>query len=201
MNYNASPVDFELTKDMFDRGVKNSIISRAVGRGMCTIRRWRAEYEQKGTITVRARGKLSDSDVERLEGELQYGVVYHGFDNDMWTYARVNDVINKLFDKTICASTFTKLMRRMGWTRQRPAKLSDRYDEDKHSTWVKEEFENIKKSDGELLCRISGRGVRQFARTLGDYLVSPWTDAHHQDFDHATIPLCHGSHAVPRIWG
>jgi transposase len=67
----------------------------------------------------------------------------------MWTLARVADVIERITGvRYQPTQTWTILRRRLGWTRQRPARRAVERDEEAIAAWVKHDWPRIKKGRG-----------------------------------------------------
>lgn len=58
--------------------------------------------------------------IEQLLALLLKGAEAHGFLGDVWTRQRIVDVIARHFGVRLSLPTISRLMRRIGWTHQRP---------------------------------------------------------------------------------
>ena len=82
--------------------------------------------------------RLSDEQVAEVEQALLEGPRANGFDTDLWTLARVADVIEKLTGVRYSQTQTWEILRhRLGWTRQRPARRALERDEEAIATWIK----------------------------------------------------------------
>ena len=90
--------------------------------------------------------KLSDEQLAQVEQALLKGPRANGFSTEMWTLARVADVIETVtgvrYGQT---QTWTVLRERLGWSRQRPARRAVERDDEAIATWVKQDWPRIKK--------------------------------------------------------
>ena len=70
----------------------------------------------------------------------------NGFATDMWTLARVAQVIERLTGVRYSQSqTWLILRQRLGWTRQRPARRAVERDDEAIEQWVKKDWPRIKR--------------------------------------------------------
>lgn len=90
--------------------------------------------------------KLSDEQLVEVEAELSKGPRANGFATEMWTLARVSEVIERVTGvRYSVTQTWTILRDRLGWSRQRPARRAAERDEATIEEWVKTEWPRIKK--------------------------------------------------------
>ncbi|MFD5102831.1 helix-turn-helix domain-containing protein [Streptomyces albidochromogenes] len=81
--------------DLFEDGVSNAEIARAVGVCAESVRRWRRAWEEGGASALRRRAatgrppKLDDVQVETVRAALERGAQAHGFEAGLWTLERV----------------------------------------------------------------------------------------------------------------
>jgi hypothetical protein len=87
---------------------------------------------------------LTDQDFRRLEELLSQGATAHGWLNELWTGARVAQVIEKHFGVKYHPNYICGLLRRrINWTCQRPKHQSIDRDDAEIQRWVAEEFPPI----------------------------------------------------------
>ncbi|GAA2615771.1 hypothetical protein GCM10009863_31870 [Streptomyces axinellae] len=87
---------------MFEQGVSNAEIARAVGVCAESVRRWRRVWETGGVSALRRRAatgrppKLDDAQVEAVRAALIRGAQAHGFEAGLWTLERVGEVVTRV---------------------------------------------------------------------------------------------------------
>lgn len=120
-----------------------------------TASRWYRDWQAGGrqALAVARRAgrprRLSDEQVTQVQAALTQGPRAHGFATELWTLARVADVIEKVTEvRYSTTQTWTILRERLGWTRQRPARRAVERDDDAIETWRKQEWPRIKKAHG-----------------------------------------------------
>jgi transposase len=90
--------------------------------------------------------RLSDEQLAQVQAALMAGPTENGFGTDMWTLARVAQVIERVTGVRYSPSqTWLILRQRLGWTRQRPARRAVERDEQAIEQWVKRDWPRIKR--------------------------------------------------------
>lgn len=114
-----------------------------------SVDRWQAESKKpKKKKTARKPGrprKLSGKQMKQLEKALDQGAYAFGYSGDYWTLDRIAQVIWQRFGVRYETSAVWHVMRRMGWSNQRPQRRPLHRNEDAIEQWKKEELPRIKK--------------------------------------------------------
>lgn len=112
---------------------------------------WRRDWCAGGTAALASRGpggqrcKLSPSCQEKLAVMLEQGPAAHGWDEDQtWTGARVATLIGRKFHIAYSVSGATRLMHRLGFTPQIPARRAAERDEAAVRRWRKSTWPQVK---------------------------------------------------------
>ncbi|CAM04183.1 IS630 family transposase [Saccharopolyspora erythraea NRRL 2338] len=141
--------------EMFDRGERQVDVATALGVSQQTASRWHRAWSTGGAGALTGAGragripKLSDEQLCEIETELLKGPRAGGFPTEMWTLARVTEVIERLTGVRYSQSqTWVILRQRLGWSRQRPARRAVERDEAAIEEWVKTEWPRIKRGPG-----------------------------------------------------
>ncbi len=79
--------------------------------------------------------KLSRDDLTALERELLKGPRAHGFPTELWTLARVAELIERRFGVAYHPCHVWKVLRRMGWSAQKPERRAREQDEAAFRRW------------------------------------------------------------------
>jgi len=154
--------DFEALKarrmraaDMFRRGKRQADVAEALGVSAETASEWHRLWRGRGREVLAGAGRagrlarITNEQLAEVEAALLRGPRANGFSTELWTLARVADVIETVtavrYSQT---QTWTILRRRLGWTRQRPARRAKERDDAAIATWVKHEWPRIKKAPG-----------------------------------------------------
>jgi transposase len=140
---------------MFDRGKRQVDVVVELGVSAQTASRWYRAWSAGGRQALAGAGragrlrKLTDEQVTDVASALTEGPKANGFPTDMWTLARVTEVIEKVTGVRYSQTqTWTILRERLGWSRQRPARRATERDQEAIERWVTTEWPRIKKAPG-----------------------------------------------------
>ncbi|MEV0053162.1 winged helix-turn-helix domain-containing protein [Saccharopolyspora shandongensis] len=143
--------------EMFARGKRQVDVASALGVSAQTVSKWHRAWSTGGREALAGAGRagrmprLSSEQLAEVEAELIKGPRANEFATEMWTLARVAEVIERLTGVQYSVTqTWTILRERLGWSRQRPARRAAERDDTAIEEWVKVEWPRIKKApDGE----------------------------------------------------
>jgi putative transposase len=116
-----------------------------------TIYRWCGMFrkDKKRGLNSRptpgAPRRMTGAQIEKLEKLLLKGAQSCGFPNDLWTCPRIKDLIKDRFGVDYHVDHIVRLLRRMGWSAQRPTKQALERDDKRIREWVKKDLPAIKK--------------------------------------------------------
>lgn len=140
---------------MFDRGRRQIDVMAELEVSAQTASRWHRDWLAGGKEALAGAGRagrlprLSDGQLAEVEVALTEGPRAHGFPTDMWTLARVAEVIGRVTGvRYSTTQTWTILRERLGWSRQRPARRAVERDDEAIETWVAKDWPRIKKAPG-----------------------------------------------------
>ena len=135
---------------MFAHGATHAQVARTFGVSPQAASVWYRRWRQGGTPALRAAGRagrrprLSQAELEGVGQALRKGPAAFGFDTDLWTLARVAQVIEQLTAVSYHPGHVWRLLRRLGWSVQRPARRASERDEEAIARWRAEEWPRIK---------------------------------------------------------
>jgi transposase len=131
------------------KGVRE--VSRLTGAAPSSVCRWKQEVEQGGLEALRAKphpgrpSRLTSNQKEKLAEILLQGGEASGYATDLWTLARVTEVIEREFGVKYHPGHVWHILRGMGWTAQKPERRARERDEEAIARWRKEEWPRVKK--------------------------------------------------------
>ena len=140
--------------EMFRRGGRQADVVRELGVSRQTASQWYARWVSDGKRGLRAAGragrlpKLDDRQLARVERALRKGPRANGFPTELWTLARVGEVIETVTGVSYHPGHVWRILREMGWSRQRPARRAVERDDEAIANWVKKEWPRVKKTPG-----------------------------------------------------
>ena len=136
---------------MLDQGRSQAQVARELGVTPSAVCQWAKARRQRGDPAWEAKPhtgrppKLTARQLARLEKLLLRGPRQHGYTTEMWNLSRVAEVIAQSFGVTYDLSGVWHLLRRMGWSAQKPERRARERDEDAIATWRKKDWPRIKK--------------------------------------------------------
>jgi transposase len=131
---------------LFAAGHSQAQVARQLGVARQNVSRWHARWRGGGLNALRSAGptgpdpRLSDAQRAAIDQVLRAGARAQGFDTDHWTLARIRAVIERLTGIAYHPGHVWKLLRRMGWRLQRPARRAVERDELAIARWVAEDW-------------------------------------------------------------
>ena len=136
---------------LIDQGVRPAAVARAVGVSRASVTRWRQAYAVGGHEAMAAKphpggaSRLTDGQRKRLIRMLLQGPGKHGYGTELWTLARVAQLIAVKFGVEYHPSAVWHILRALGWSCQKPERRARERDEDAIATWRQLEWPRIKK--------------------------------------------------------
>ncbi len=150
------PSDYELLRrrcaELKEQGWKQFKIAQALGLTEGWVSRTLKKYRQEGPAGLawqKPAGpscRLTDPQLAELLVELNKGAVAQGFSGEVWTRPRVNEVIKKLFGVSYDPSQIGRLLKKAGWSRQKPQKRARQQDGLAVVEWRQNRLPELKKS-------------------------------------------------------
>lgn len=138
--------------ELHEKGWSQARIARALGVDRSAVCQWFKRVDEEGLGALRSRREesgrrpgLSDADLEHLERCLKRGAEAYGFRGDVWTQPRVREVIRQEFGITYTPRHVGRLMKKIGWTRQKPEERADQRDEEAVTEWYEDTLPGLKK--------------------------------------------------------
>jgi transposase len=138
--------------DLFKVGVPQADIARELGVAHQTVSDWHDKWLVGGKSALRRTGpagrppKVTAADLALVVKALERGPGANGFPTDLWTLARVAEVIEKVTGVHYHPGHVWRVLRQMGWSRQRPARQATERDDAAIEQWVNERWPRVKKT-------------------------------------------------------
>jgi transposase len=134
-----------------NQGMKPAAVARAVGTSRASVTRWRQAVEARGQAGLESKPhpggtpRLTVGQRKRLIRMLLQGPGKHGYGTELWTLARVAEVIAVTFGVEYHPSAVWHILRAMGWSCQKPQRWARERDEQAVQRWRQEDWPRIKK--------------------------------------------------------
>jgi transposase len=140
--------------DLLAKGMSQADIGRELGVSHQTVSDWHKQWKVGGKQALKRTAepgrprKVTDADLAKVERALHKGPRANGYPTDLWTLARVAEVIDKTTGVNYHPGHVWKVLRRMGWSRQRPARQAIERDDEAIERWVNDRWPKVKKTLG-----------------------------------------------------
>jgi len=144
-----------LAADLFEDGVGPSEVAKSLGATKGAASQWKSLWEKHGKEGLRSKPhpgskpRLSDDQRVELVELLLVGPRSSGFSTDLWTLPRVAELIERQFGVSYDPSHVSRILKRLGWSPQKPAKRAREQDEELVREWRKKDWPRIKKNSKE----------------------------------------------------
>lgn len=144
------------TVKMVKKGLSPEVAAKNLGFHRSTIYSWLKAYDMKGKKALylkKASGRpsiLSSSQTNWLCKALSSDPRQLKFEFYLWTRSRVIFAIERKFNIRLGKTTVTKLLKRLGFTFQKPATRFDKQDPVIVEKWLEEDYPSIKKEAKEV---------------------------------------------------
>ena len=139
---------------LVDKGFSLNEAARRVGCEPSSVMRWRDARKRRGTkafevgVSPGRPPKLDAKQKRRLIKLLVKGPMAHGYRTDLWTCARISEVIEKSFGVHYHRDHLGRLMKGLGWSYQKPQRRAVERDEEAIDRWKRKDWTRIKKTLG-----------------------------------------------------
>lgn len=136
---------------LLKKGMPQAEVARSLGVSRQSVSDWakKFEYGGKDGLKRRALGRprqLSDAQCAKLGKLLIEGALTQGFATELWTLPRVAKLVRERFGIRYSNGHIWYLLRRLGFSCQRPARRAVQRDEAAIERWKKRRWPALKKT-------------------------------------------------------
>ena len=140
----------EVIERLSEQGLNQAQIAEAVGLTQGRVSQLLKMIRLQGSVPPPnykgASCKLTEEQMEQLASLLDQGAETAGYQGNIWTGKRVSRLIKEHFGVAYHFKHMPKLLRRMGYSLQKPQKVDSRKDPEAVAKWRREGLPAIKKS-------------------------------------------------------
>ena len=131
------------------KGIAQVTVARVMGVTSNSVSRW-MKMAETGQLAAKPHPGpprlMSTQQEQELPRLLQHGARTHGWPNDLWTAARVREVIQRHFGIDYHVEHVRHILKdRLNWSSQRPEQRAYERDEGEIERWKQVELPRIKK--------------------------------------------------------
>lgn len=137
--------------ELHEQGWKQKDIAQALGVTEGAVSQWFKKAKREGLESLRhhpAPGptpKMSTKQVAQLSSELSKGPAAFGFRGQVWTTARVAQMIEQVFGIHYHPAHCSRLLRQIKYSQQKPIQKAAQRDEVAIQTWKEDQWKQRKK--------------------------------------------------------
>jgi transposase len=139
---------------MFERGKTQAEVARALAVSRQAVSRWFEQWQQGGLLALKGAGragrkpKVQAEHLEILSAAMSEGPRAHGLPTNLWTLPRIAQVLHRQTGIKCHPGHVWRLLQRMGWSLQRPARRAKEQKPEAVRGWIAEKWPAIKKKPG-----------------------------------------------------
>ena len=148
----AQEFRFQTIVRLSEEGKTQAQIAQAVKCSQAWVSRILKRHRQSGSAGLKVKGtapgassRLSKQQLNQLKRLLKKGALKSGFSTDNWTRERIAQLIAKQFSVSYHPAHISRIMKRIGFSLQKPIVQSYRKDHKAEQAWIKDQLPALKK--------------------------------------------------------
>ena len=137
---------------LLDSGYSLNEVGRRIGCNASSVMRWRDTRRRHGVQGLRVRSspgrplKLDGKQRRRLVNLLLQGPMMHGYRTNLWTTARIAELISHQFGVRYHRDHVGRLMHSLSWSPQKPERRALERNDEAIAHWKQKDWPRIKKT-------------------------------------------------------
>jgi transposase len=143
-----------LAVEHVSEGYSTQEVADFLGVDPSTVRRWLAAFRDRGDAGLVVRpvsgrpSKLSSTQEKIALRWLTESPLHHGFETELWTAARLGQLIREQFVVALNPRYLSTWLRDRGFTPQKPQRVARERDPKVITAWLESDWPRIKKRPG-----------------------------------------------------
>ena len=136
---------------LLEKGIHEAEVARRMGVHRQSVNRWKQALEKSGRTGLKKAARagrkplLSEAKLRTIEADLKRGPQVLGYERGLWTTQRVAELIEERFEVRYTPEHVGWLLRRLGWSCQRPIGRALERDEVAVRRWKRQRWPELKK--------------------------------------------------------
>jgi len=141
--------------EFLGKGMSTADVALVLGVSLSSVKRWKRAFRLGGSAALESkprrgpRTKLTSSERERLRRLLVAGPRAAGFSTELWTCARVAELVRREFGVTYHPDHLGRILHDLGFSPQKPQRRAAERNEAAIERWRSHDWPRIKKRPGE----------------------------------------------------
>jgi len=137
---------------LLDTGLSLNEVARRMRSSASSVLRWRNARRRGGAEALRVRFspgrplKLGKTQRRQLVKLLLKGPLAHGYRTNLWTTARIAELMRRTFGVRYHRDHVGRLMHSLRWSPQKPERRALQRDEEKIARWKQKDWPRVKKT-------------------------------------------------------
>lgn len=165
---------------LHEKGWKQNEIAEALGVTEGAVSQWFKKAREQGVEALRHKSppgsqpKLSKEQMAQLPALLEQGAEAFGFRGQVWTTARVAQMIQQQFGVSYHPAHCSRLLRNLKYSQQKPIEKATQRDEDAIGQWKEHRYEELKsqaKAEGRTMVFVDESGFYLLPMTVRTYAL------------------------------
>ena len=138
--------------ELLKSGLSLNEVARRIRCVASSVMRWRNAWRRRGAAALKVGAspgrppKLSATQQRRLLRLLLKGPLAHGYNTNVWTTARIAEVIHHEFRVSYHRDHVGRLMHSLDWSHQKPEKRAIERNEEAIELWKRQDWPRVKKT-------------------------------------------------------
>jgi transposase len=134
---------------LFEAELSRAEVARRLKVTWRTVQKWFLIWKECGKAGLETKGKpgpapkFTEQDLKALRDLLKAGAMAQGYTNELWTLRRIAKLVREHLGKKASGSEVWRLLRRMGWSPQKPQRRARERNEEKIELWKRETWPQI----------------------------------------------------------
>ena len=148
---------------LFKEGHTQAEVARILMVSRQSVSRWYESWRAGGLQALKKAPRtgrppqLTAAQLGKVERALLKGARANGYPTELWTLRRVAEVIERIAGVDYHPGHVWRILRGLGWTRQKPARRAAERDQEAIETWVRERWPELKKTPSAIAPGSSSR--------------------------------------------
>ena len=133
-------------------GLSFNEVARRIECAASSVMRWHDAWQRRGVDALKVGAspgrpaKLKPAQRLRLLRLLLKGPLAHGYKTNVWTTARIAEIIHSAFGIRYHRDHVGRLMHSLNWSPQKPEKRASERDEEAIERWKRKDWPRVKKT-------------------------------------------------------
>ena len=136
---------------LFEQERPDADIARKLDITRQSVGRWRSQWNAGGIQALKSKGaagvkpRLTPAQTDQVIAAIKAGPLAAGHPTDVWTLPRVGDLVHQLTGERYHSGHCWHLLRRLGFSCQRPVRRAIERDDQKINHWKRYQWTALKK--------------------------------------------------------